>query len=156
MNLNAKEVNIIVSKKLLVGDSKSKCINVVKGEPFGIYDEKSSGVPKDSVEVTFDLIQMNKDVEIKTRVGDSFGIHVNEPYPHFLINSHIDYDIQEDFVKKPEDLLGIQSVLIDNTKAFKLFYSPNFKITIEKNYHLWTIVMATPTLGLELGQVITN
>ena len=82
---NCEEVNVIVAKTLLVGNFKSKCINVVKGEPFEIYDEESDGQYKDSVEVTFDLIPKDKDVKVKAMAGDPFGKHINVPYPHFLL-----------------------------------------------------------------------
>ena len=50
----------------------------------------------------------------------------------FLIKSRIDYPIQEEFIHKI--LNSGESVLVENTKAFKSFYSaPNFKIMIGKD-----------------------
>ena len=43
---------------------------------------------------------MNKKVKVNTTRGFSFGRHVNEPYPHFLIDFRIDYPIIEEFVSK--------------------------------------------------------
>ena len=84
---NHSEVNIIVSKKLITGlpgSSKIECINVVSSEPFSFYDEECNEVFDESVEVSFDIIHMSKKVKVKTTSGLSFGIHVNEPYPHFF------------------------------------------------------------------------
>ena len=130
---NREEVNVILSKALLVNGSKSKCIDVVRGEPFGIYSDESDGEFKDSIEVTFDMLHKNKDVKIKTNCGYSFGKHVNKSCPHFLVKSHIDYPIQEEFITKMLNTSDIYSVLVDNVKAFKGFYSPTFKITVTKD-----------------------
>ena len=121
-----EEVNIMVCKILLVGNFKSKCINVVGTEPLGA-DNKSS------VEVTLDWLHKDRNVEICTKVSDSFGIYLSEPYPHFLINSTLDYTIQEDYVRKLNNPNGIKSVLVDNPSAFKSFYLPNYRIFIEKD-----------------------
>ena len=133
---NHAEVNVMVSKILVVGSFKSRCINVVRTEPLGA-DNKSS------VEVTFDWLHKDRNVEICTKVSDSFGFHSSEPYPHFLVNSPLDYRIQEDYVRKLMGALGtraepkspneIQSVLVDNPSAFKSFYSPNYRIFIKKD-----------------------
>ena len=86
---------------------------------------------KIAVEVTFDgLCKKRKNVEVYTLVSKPFGRHKSEPYPHFLINSSLDYYIQEDGVGILKDSTEIQSVLVDNPSAFKSFYSPNFKIFI--------------------------
>ena len=66
---------------------------------------------------------------VKTITGSSFGRHVNELYPHFLIRSRIDYPIQNDY----EDVLIHPTVLVDNPKAFKSFCLPNFKIIVGKD-----------------------
>ena len=123
---NYEEVNVMVSKILLVGSFKSRCINVVRAEPLGA-DNKSS------VEDTFDWLHRDRNVEICTKVSDSLGFHLSEPYPHFLINSTLDYTIQQDYVRKLNNPNGIKSVLVDNPSAFKSFYSPNYNIFIEKD-----------------------
>ena len=87
---NYEEVSIMVPRTLLDGKFGSKCINVVRTEPLGTSK-------KIAVEVTFDgLCKKRKNVEVYTLVGKSFGRHESEPYPHFLINSSLDYYIQED------------------------------------------------------------
>ena len=141
---NRSEVNIMVSKKLvtdLPGSSKIGCINVVGNEPFieSDYDldkGEFNETTYESVEVSFDIIHMHKNVEVINERGISLGIHVNEPYPHLLLKSHLDFSIKEEFVHKilnPSGALG-ESVLVRQTKAFKSLYSsPNFKIKIGKN-----------------------
>ena len=134
---NHSKVNVIVSKKLITGlpgGSKIECINIVKGEPFSFCDEECNEVFKDSVEVSFDIIHMNKKVKVKTTSGFSFGRHINEPYPQFLIKSCIDYPIQEELIHNILNSSEIHSILVEDTKAFKSFYSaPNFKIMIGKD-----------------------
>ena len=121
---NYEEVSIMVPRTLLDGKFGSKCINVVRTEPLGTSK-------KIAVEVTFDgLCKKRKNVEVYILVGKSFGRHESEPYPHFLINSSLDYYIQEDGVGILKDSMEIQSVLVDNPSAFESFYSPNFKIFI--------------------------
>ena len=90
---NYEEVNVMVSKNLLVGNFKSKCINVVRTDPLG-----SAQIPmeyrKKAVEVTFDMETNGKrkeDIKIYTELNESFRVHKNEPYQHFLINSTLDY-----------------------------------------------------------------
>ena len=86
LECNLNEGNVIASEKLLTGlpvSSKIECINIVKNEPFIFYDEECNEVSKDSVEVSFDIIHINKKVKVKTTSGFSFGRHMNEPYPHF-------------------------------------------------------------------------
>ena len=63
-------------------------------------------------------------------------MHLNKPYPHFLINSTLDYAIQDDVRNLMQNLrepMGIRSVLIENPSTFKSFYSPSFNIFIEKD-----------------------
>ena len=80
------------------------------------------------------LIHENKNVKVETTSGISFGRYVNEPYPHFLIKSRIDYPIQEEFIPKILNSDEIRSVLVENTKEFKSFYSaPNFNIMVGKD-----------------------
>ena len=132
---NHSEVNIMVTKKLITdlpGSSKIGSINVVGSEPFSYYDDEFNEVFVESVEVSFDIIHINKKVKVMTTGGLSFGMHINEPYPHFLIKSSLDFPIQEEFVHKI--LNPGESVLVEETKAFKSFYSsPNFKIMIGKD-----------------------
>ena len=123
---NYEEVNVMVSKILLVGNFKSKCINVVGAEPLGA-DHKSA------VEVTFDGLGKERNAEIYTKVSESFGVHFSEPYPHFLINSTLDYTIREEDVRKLNNPNGIESVLVENPSTFKSFYSHNYNIFIEKD-----------------------
>ena len=130
---NREEVNVIVSRTLLSVNFKSNCINVVADNPCIIYDEEHCGEVKDFVEVTFDVISnLGKDVKFETVSATSFGIFVNEPYKHFLIRSHIDYPIQDDY-KDIINLTPNQTVLVDNPKAFKSFCHNNFKITVGKD-----------------------
>ena len=58
---NYEEVNVMVSKILLVGSFKSRCINLVRSEPLGA-DNKSS------VEVTFDWLHKDQNVETYTNL----------------------------------------------------------------------------------------
>ena len=116
----------------LPGSSKIVCINVVKSDLFIFYDEECNEVFKDSDEVSFDIIHLKKNVKLETTSGFSFGRYMNEPYPHFLINSRIDYPIQEDYIPKLLNSGKIQSVLVENVKEFKSFYS-YFKIMVGKD-----------------------
>ena len=120
---NHEKVNVMVSKVLLVGGFKCRRINVVRGDPLG-----ANG--KSSIEVTFDWFDKDRDFEVQTKVGDSFGIHISKPYPHFLINSFFDYEIQEKYLSKLNNSSEIQTILVDNPKAFKSFYSHNFRIFV--------------------------
>ena len=63
---NYEEVNVMVCKVLLIGNFKSKCINVVGIEPLG-NDSKSA------VEVTFDGLGKEQNAKIYTSVNKSFG-----------------------------------------------------------------------------------
>ena len=130
-----EEVNVMAPKSLLAGKFKSKCINIVKTKPLGPEN-------KVAVEVTFDgSSKCGKGVKVYDMVGESFRRHVSEPYPHFLIDSTLDYVIQEDDVTKLKNE-EIQSVLVDDPKAFKSFYSPNFNIyLLRKIISLWIVVI---------------
>ena len=85
---NYEEVNVMVSKNLLLGNFKSDCINVVRPDLIEIPMEYR----KKAVEVTFDMETKGKhkeDIKICTVLNESFGVYKNEPYPHFLINSSL-------------------------------------------------------------------
>ena len=75
---------------------------------------------------------LGKNVKFETVRATSFGRLVNEPYKQFLIGSHIDYPIQDDY-KDIINLTPNQTVLVDNPKAFKSFCRNNFKITVGKD-----------------------
>ena len=141
---NYEEVNVMVSKNLLLGNFKSDCINVVRADPLG-----SPEIPieyrKEAVEVTFDMEHKGKrngkpkeDIKIYTSLNESFGVHKNEPYPHFLVNSTLYYEIVEDDVMKMYES-GIQLFLVDRPKVFRSFYSSNYRIFVGKE----TIVIDT-------------
>ena len=100
---NVDQVNVMVGKNILIGNFKSKCINVVRTEPLGIDS-------KYVVEVTFDGLVKERNSAAYVLSSGSFGRHVKDSYPHFLINSTIDCVIQEDDVRKLSDLMEIQSV----------------------------------------------
>ena len=118
---NYDEVNVMISKALLVGGFKSRCINIVKGENL-------MGNDRSYVEVTFDWFGKDSDIKVRTKISDSLGFHLSKPYPHFWINSALDYPIREDYSEK---LNGeIQTVLVTNPKAFKSFYSTDFRIFV--------------------------
>ena len=136
---NYEEVNVIVSKNLLLGNFKSKCINVVRTDPLG-SPEIPMEYRKKAIEVTFDMETKEKhkgkrkeDIKIYTSLNESFGVHKNEPYPHFLINSTLDYEIVEDDVMKMYES-GIQLFLVDRPKIFRSFYSPNYRIFVGRDY----------------------
>ena len=134
---NLDEVNIIVSEKLVTGlprSSKILCVNVVKDEPFSFYDEECNEISEDAVEVSFDIAHLKKNCKVEIASGFSFGRHVNEPYPHFLIKSRIHHTILEDYITRLLNSDEVQSILVKNVKAFKSFYSsPNLKIKIGKD-----------------------
>ena len=128
---NYEEVNVMVSKNLLLGNFKSDCINVVRADLIEIPMEYR----KKAFEVTFDMETKGKhkeDIKICTVLNESFRVYKNEPYPHFLINSTLNYEIvDKDIMKIFES--KIQSVLIDRPSVFRSFYSPNYRIIIEKD-----------------------
>ena len=107
-------------------------INVVRTDPLGSI-EIPMEYRKKAVEVTFDMEpKVKHKEEIYTELNESFRVHKNEPYPHFLINSTLNCGIvKEDVMKISES--EVQSVLMDRPKYFRFFYSQNYRIIIEKN-----------------------
>ena len=83
---NLEEVNVMVTKNLVCRKVRSKWINVVHTEPLGME-------PRDTVDVTFDLIPFERNRRFVTDEFENraFGMHLNYPYPVFLINSVLDY-----------------------------------------------------------------
>ena len=131
--INLDEVNVIITKTL-IGDlpssSKIGCINVVKGGPRTDDDSDDDGevntaYPKgkleDPVEVSFDITRLHKDTKLETSVCIYLGVHVNEPYPHFLIKCRLRYSIQKDYVNRLLNSSEVKSTLVNNIKAFKGF-----------------------------------
>ena len=120
---NLEEVNIMVTKNLVCKKVRSKWINVVHTEPLGM-------VPRPSVEVTFDLIsERNRSIE----ENRPFGMHLDYLYHMFLINSVLDYLVQEEDMRYLRKVLakGANAVSID-PKALKTLYSSDFEIFVEK------------------------
>ena len=131
---NYEEVNVMVSKNLSIDNFKSKCINVVRTDPLVSIDIPME-YRKKAIEVTFDMEPKGKrkeDIKIYTVLNESFRIRKNEPYPHFLINSTLDYEIVEEDVMKISESER-KSVLMDIPEYFRSFYSPNYRIIIEKD-----------------------
>ena len=156
---NYEEVNVMVSSNLLLGNFKSKDINVVSTEPLGPYD-----IPieyrKKGVEVTFHLETKKKrkeDIKFFTELGESFGVYRNEPYPHFFINSTLDYEIIEEDVMKLTETerlkSNIESVLVDNPSTFKSFWTPNCQINIEKDNIIFSNCGGNPNIMAGIGLV---
>ena len=76
------EVNVVVSKALvadLPSSSKIGCINVVKADPFRVYDDEElntifpEGKLKGSVEISFDMIYFIKPLKLRLRVVFPLG-----------------------------------------------------------------------------------
>ena len=87
---NMEEVNVMVTKNLVCRNVRSKWINIVRTEPLGM-------VPRDTVEVTFDLMSSERSIDENSPLP--FGVHLDYPYPMFLINSLLDYLVSEEDVR---------------------------------------------------------
>ena len=152
---NYEEVNVMVSSNLLLGNFKSKEVNLVSTEPLRPYD-----IPieyrKKGVEVTFDLETKKKhkeDIKFFTELGVSFGVYRNEPYPHFFINSTLDYEIIEEDVMKLTETECLKSVSVDNPSTFRSFWTPNGKINIEKDNIIFSNCGGIPNIRARIGLV---
>ena len=126
---NLEEVNVMVTKNLVCRKVRSKWINVVHTEPLGME-------PRYTVKVTFDLIpfECNRGFVTDEFENRAFGMHLNYPYPVFLINSMLDYLVQEENMRYLRKVLveRVESVLIENPKVLKTLYSSDLDIFVEK------------------------
>ena len=135
---NLEEVNVMVTKNLVSRKVRSKWINVVSTEPLGMS-------PRPTVEVTFDLIpsEHNRCIVIdgpRRGPGEAhvfenrpFGIYLNYPYPYFLINSILDYSVEEEDVRYLRKVLAEEANAVSiDPKALKTLYSSDFEIFVEK------------------------
>ena len=77
--------------------------------------------------------ERNKLAFIESFDSRAFGIHLSYSYPMFLINSVLDYLVQEEDVRYLRKVLaeGVESVSID-PKILKTLYSSDFDIFVEK------------------------
>ena len=138
---NLEEVNVIIAKKLIIGNPRSKCINVVKGKgnysvevSFDIIKTKSKAKPKPkkpSDDSNDDSDDDSDEDTLESKPVGAFGKLTSKPYPHVLVNSRIDYPIQDEFISKISS--ENRSVLVNMSKAFKSFYSPYYKILVGKD-----------------------
>ena len=145
----------------LPSGTKIGCINVVKDKPFrflndNLYDsdigsssdsdsdsprhkalyncsyDKSSIRYEEAVEVSFDIVHSKEGIRLKTDKLIHLGIHVNKPYPHFLIKSRLFYFIHEDFVNNSLSSSEIESTLVSDIKQFKNCLSCSSRIKVRK------------------------
>ena len=118
-----------VTKNLVCRKVRSKWIIIVHTEPLGME-------PRDTIEVTFDLIpfECNRRFVTDEFENRAFGMHLNYPYPVFLINIVLDYLVQEEDVRYLRKVLveGVESVLTENPKVLKTLYSSDLDIFVEK------------------------
>ena len=149
------EVNVVISKAIVLdlpSTSKIGCINVVKGDPFRSYEDEEVGTiwPKEKlkgrVEVTFDIIHRNKATKLETTCCFPFGIHVNEPYPHFLIGSLFDNPIQEEYITRLLNSSEVKSILVNRVKEFKEFWRCSNRINVREG---GSIVIYGKELGVK-------
>ena len=142
---NYEEVNVMVTKNLAARNVKCKCINVVRTEPL---------VSIPMVEVTFDLLCENRFVIINVFQNRPLRMHLNQPYPMFLINSVLDSLVSEEEVRylrrMPHTLNN--SILFENPKALKTLYSPSYDIFVEKD----RIVMCDHTSNIKFCLGLVN
>ena len=145
----------------LPSGTKIGCINVVKDKPFrflkdnlyesdigsssdsdsdstrhkALYDcsyDKSSIRYEEAVEVSFDIVHAKEGIRLKTDKLIPLGIHVNEPYPHFLIKSRLFYFIEEGFVHNLLTPSEVESTLVNDIKQFKDCLSCSSRIKVRK------------------------
>ena len=108
----------MVGKNILIGNFKPKCINVVRTEPL-------CNGSKSYVEVTFDGLVKERNSVAYVLSDGSFGHHLKDPYPHFLTNSTIDCEIQEEDVRKLNGITENDSIIMDNGNGA---FNPRFGI----------------------------
>ena len=103
--------------------------------------------PRPTVEVTFDLIPSERNRRIvidgpcrgpgEAHVFENrpSGIYLNYPYPYFLINSILDYSVQEEDVRYLRKVLTEEANAVSiDPKVLKTIYSSDFEIFIEKEW----------------------
>ena len=63
-----------------------------------------------------------------------FGKLIKVPYLHYLINSHIDYPIRNEFLSNIISPINhVKSILVKRPKVFKSFYGHEHRILIAKD-----------------------
>ena len=130
---NRKEVNVVVARSLVSVKYSCNCINVVADNPCIIFSREYCGEVKNFAEVSFDIVtKLDKNVKFETICAFTFGMFVNEPYKHFLINGIIDCTIRDDYkdtvISEPN-----QTILVNDLNAFKTLHNSNFSTTVGKN-----------------------
>ena len=111
-------------------------VDMESDSPKTIYDccDKVYKRYEEAVEVSFDIIHSKEGIRLKTDKLIPLGIHVNEPYPHFVLKSRMFYFIEEEFVNNLLNSSEIESTLVNDIKQFKYCLSCSDRIKVRKGW----------------------